>query len=53
MITLLAIKENEDCAKSFFCTWCYSSKALSALRQALEEKSAEEWWRQYRGRLAS
>ncbi|MFC0105578.1 DUF3644 domain-containing protein [Kibdelosporangium aridum] len=53
LITLLGIKENEDFAKLFFRTWCYSPKALATLRQALHEKSIEEWWRLYRDRLAS
>lgn len=52
MITLLGIKDNEDFAKFFFNTWCYSPKALDMLKRALQEKPAEEWWKQYRDRSA-
>jgi len=53
LITLLGIKEHEDYAKLFFNTWCYSPKALDRLKGALEEKPADEWWRQYRARGAA
>jgi hypothetical protein len=48
MIALLRIKEDEDMAKVFFNTWCYSQKALKRLKGALQEKTAQQWWREYR-----
>jgi hypothetical protein len=48
MIKLLKIKEDEEMAKMFFSTWCYSQKALSRLEAALSEKSAQEWWQEHR-----
>lgn len=53
LITLLGIKVDEDCAKLFFSTWCYSQKALERMKKALSEKSIEEWWIEYRSRQAS
>ncbi|MEV6963423.1 DUF3644 domain-containing protein [Streptomyces sp. NPDC051207] len=48
LIKLLQIKESEDFAKQFFHTWCYSSKALDCMRQALQEKPVDQWWAEYR-----
>lgn len=50
IISLRKIKEDEDYAKKFFNTWCYSQKALAVIKGALKEKSAESWWQQYRPR---
>jgi hypothetical protein len=50
LLTLLEIKANEDCAKKFFNTWCYSQRTLERLRSALAEKEVDEWWTEYRGR---
>ncbi|WP_439660583.1 DUF3644 domain-containing protein [Lentzea sp. HUAS TT2] len=52
LITLLGIKDDEDCAKLFFNTWCYSQKTLERMKKALEEKSVEAWWIEYRSRQA-
>ena len=48
LITLLEIKGNEDFAKRIITTWCYSGKALEAMRQALVEKPVRDWWAEYR-----
>ncbi|MGK3206786.1 DUF3644 domain-containing protein [Amycolatopsis sp. MEPSY49] len=53
LITLLKVKENEDYAKLILTTWCYSQKALTRLRDALQEQTPEEWWRQYKVRIAA
>jgi hypothetical protein len=53
LITLLGIKGNEDYAKIYFSTWCYSSKALERMREALAEKPIELWWSEYRNQRAS
>jgi hypothetical protein len=50
LITLLGVKGNEDFAKQFFNTWCYSSKALEEMKRALKEKPIEIWWKEYKGR---
>ncbi|MFI9455197.1 DUF3644 domain-containing protein [Amycolatopsis sp. NPDC052450] len=52
LITLLKIKENEEYAKSFFNTWCYSQKALIRLREALQAQKPEDWWREYKAHMA-
>ena len=44
----LAIKNNEDYAKKFFNTWCYSAKTLMRMREGLAEKSGKEWYDEYR-----
>ena len=51
LISVLRIKDDEDFAKQFFNTWCYSSKVLSQLRKAISEKSPETWYREYRVEL--
>jgi hypothetical protein len=48
LITLLRIKGNEDYAKKFFNTWCYSAKALECLREAVAKKPIELWWMAYK-----
>lgn len=50
LITLLGVKGNEDFAKQFFNTWCYSSKALEEMKRALNEKPIEIWWEEYKSR---
>lgn len=52
LITLLDIKGDEEYAKRFFNTWCYSPKSLEQMRQALKEKPVELWWAQYRSQAA-
>lgn len=52
LIALLKIKENEDYSKFIISTWCYSPNALERLRQALQEKAIEDWWKQYRDQRA-
>nr|WP_202417861.1 hypothetical protein [Pseudonocardia sp. SID8383] len=51
LIDLLDIKKDENFAKKFFNTWCYSGKALARLREGLGEKSAADWYREYRMKL--
>ncbi|MBE8516125.1 hypothetical protein ILP97_01075 [Amycolatopsis sp. H6(2020)] len=53
LITELGVKENEDFAKQFFNTWCYSQKALQCLKAALKERAADEWWLLYRARRSA
>lgn len=48
LITLLRIKGNDEYAKQFFNTWCYSPKTLERMREALNEKPVELWWKEYR-----
>jgi hypothetical protein len=48
LITLLRIKENEEYSKFIISAWCYSSKALERMREALKEKPIEKWWQEYR-----
>ncbi|MGW5723410.1 DUF3644 domain-containing protein [Amycolatopsis sp. NPDC003865] len=53
LITELGVKENEDFAKQFFSTWCYSQKALQCLKNALDERAADEWWLLYKARRSA
>jgi hypothetical protein len=48
LITLLGIKGNEEYAKQFFNTWCYSPKSLERMREALAGEPVELWWKKYR-----
>jgi hypothetical protein len=48
LIKLNNIKEDENLAKKFFNTWCYSQHALKLLSDCLNQKPAETWWADYR-----
>lgn len=51
LIALLRVKENEEYAKKFFNTWCYSTKAMGVMKSALAERPATEWYQDYRKTL--
>jgi hypothetical protein len=53
LITELCVKENEDLAKQFFNSCCYSQKALQCLKNALGERAADEWWLLYQARRSA
>jgi hypothetical protein len=48
LIALLDIKNNLDYAKEIIHTWCYSPKALEAMKKALSDRSPIEWWAEYK-----